>query len=224
MGVFELIERDAFWYYSRHGGHIITLPSRVVLENVQPDSQLTGVFTFKVLPSPFAINVCQVTYYQPTPQGAFTARGTGAKLSFGAALRRAYSECIQLLFPLQMDEQRKSTLDMRSLWQDGSAAEVFPWFFDLDETQANEEFIPKDYSHEELVDSLEAQDVDVFWVTLVNTGGFTVVHVALTGIGLLDSSYYRNNRRFDDFERLLGYTPRTNPIFRPSIHVVSHRR
>lgn len=217
QGVFELIERDAFWYYSRHGGPVVTLARGLVDEYIPSESTFPGVFTFQLLPSPFAINICQVTYVQETEGGVFTARGTGAKLAFKDALQRAYYECAQLIFSLEMDDQVESPLDMRSLWQSGLALQQFPWFFDTEGMCSSKDFIPTDYSGTELVASIAAQNLTVFWTILAETDTFAVAHSALKSIGLMDSSYYVNNGRFRTFEQLLDYGQQTvryaGPLF-----------
>ena len=208
QGLFELIERDAFWYYSRHS----KAPLIMLNENLIPDdvrmiaNSYPGTFSFQVLPSPFAINICQVTYCR-SGNGIFCARGTGAKLGFEDALRRAFAECIQLMTSLSMDDVKENPLEMRAAWADGRALRLFPQFFDLEGSRIDCDFKSKDFSVDNLVSSFEDQQLRACWCVIARSRSFSVVHAALPPIGLMDSSYYRHNDRFERFRASLEIEP-----------------
>ena len=127
----ELIERDAFWHYSRTGRAAtgISVEGNQLVEEIV--SAMGVSVTAVLLENPFEVPVVHVTFARRRRGRARTARGMGVSSSVELALRRALTEAVQMLRSLDTGiEVDVSSTDMRACWYSGDALDVFPQFFE----------------------------------------------------------------------------------------------
>ncbi|GAA4048247.1 hypothetical protein GCM10023063_39620 [Arthrobacter methylotrophus] len=209
QSLLELVERDAFWFYSR----TISQPSNIPVASIPREVQLlmrsfNGKFRIQELRNPFNIPVVQVTYESNLREGSRTARGTGATMTLESSIRRAFSECIQMYESLSTGlEVSPSPMDMRSIWYTGEVKEIFPEFFS-ESGRVEDSCYPKFSSNEallqHLLESISAQSMHPYRHVLVETSTISVVKCLLPEVSVVDSSYFKTSSRFESFAQWAG--------------------
>jgi YcaO-like protein with predicted kinase domain len=209
QGALEVLERDAFSFYSRLGHSVVRIPDELVPEDVSCTIAELGWARFHVtlLPSTvLGVYVCQVVMVSSRKHDAQTARGTGATFNLQKSIRRAFAECIQMYISLSgtMNEV-PSDLDMRDLWRKGAAKDLLSCFFNPIDGD-----LPKGDGNAELMfQSAAEQGLRFFRHVLAKTERFAVVKVLATHWAVSDPTYFANNKRFSQIEDLLGLKPRS---------------
>lgn len=210
QSLLELIERDAFWYYARTGTVPPSIPESSIPRDLR-DSMETqdGIFTVQFLENPFNLPVVQVSFASGGRHATRTARGTGASFSLELALRRAHSECIQMLESLDSGlAVEPSATDMRHLWFTGKARATFPQFFTTS-GQAALGRLPRIESsrqlREHIVQAALAQNLRLFRVVLIEGEAFAVVRTLMSSISAMDTTYTRGNDRFAQIAAMLRH-------------------
>lgn len=206
QAVLELIERDSFWYYSRHGG---------CLPTVQTDDDplaagLTaeeGVSIYaKLLENSFGVPVVHVALLRNSAKGRTrTARGMGASMTLGSATRKAVIEATQMLRSLDTGvDIEPSITDMRSLWFSGESIGVFPQFFGDPRSSPS---LPSDPENagtargvlDLLVRRGERAGVRFYRHVFAQTSGYAAVRCIADRILPLDDEYFPTLNRFGDW-------------------------
>lgn len=210
----EIVERDAFWYYARTGAE----PIHVDLSTLPPDlvsavRSFDGNFTVSLLPNPFGAPVANVTFIPNSGFQTKAARGSGHSPTVEESVRRAFAECIQMLYSLDsaIDVESVPT-DMRNLWFTGEARRALPNFFADSAAlhtfeRARVGFI-ENQPAERLVESAAEQRLGVFEIALVNEPGFAVSKVVLSGASVCDATYFETCNRLADFASSLNHPER----------------
>ena len=217
QAMFEVIERDAFWYYARTGISPVEvgrddLPCEIVVE--MDTSELR--FCTMLLPNPFGIPVAQVVASSVGGQ-ASTARGTGAGVTAQHAIRRAYAECLQMYASLSTGigvEENES--DMRHLWHSGKSKHIWPHFFapsaETDSPQTSTaplvEFATTDEARKHILDVSAGHAIRWYVASVMSTDHFAIAKVLNTQVSVVDSSYFKSNTRLRDFARYMGHPER----------------
>lgn len=212
QALLELVERDAFWYYSRTGLAPMGIPEpQVPADVLEAMRRYGGAFHVQLLVNPFGLPVVQVAYESNGHEASATARGTGVTGSLELSIRRAFTECIQMLESLSSGQAvGECVTDMRRLWFTGESREAFPQFFEAVATAAQVETDTSEFrssgellSH--IVGRARRQGLDVYAVTLVETPSFSVVRAAMSSISIMDSTYFAGNDRMARFASLVGH-------------------
>ncbi|WIB61102.1 YcaO-like family protein [Curtobacterium sp. MCLR17_007] len=214
QALLELIERDAFWYYSRTGANPQAVPwSLVPADIISAMRSYGGSFRVQLLQSPFDLPVVQVTYDSDGGEAASTARGTGATDSLGSSVRRAFTECIQMLESLSSGQAvEECATDMRRLWYTGQSRSVFPNFF-RETTVMTEEapwhFPDAQSLFKHIVAAAVRQELGVYRIVIAETQNFAVVRAAMSSISVMDGTYFMNNDRIARFAEIVDQAPST---------------
>lgn len=212
QGLREIVERDAFWYYARTGADPIHIdPTSLDPHIIEAMADYDGTFSVTLLPNPFKAPVANVAFVARSGFQAEAARGSGHASTIDAAVRRAFAECIQMLYSLDSGiEVEAVQTDMRSLWFRGQASQAMPNFFtdaataqqSLDD--ARELFAAKQTA-KALVESAAHQGLSVFEIPLVSEGGFAVTKVVMSGASVADATYFASSERVADFASLMAH-------------------
>ncbi len=211
QGLREIVERDAFWYYARTGVEpvhldLATLPREILAAMGGYD----GTFAVTLLPNPFDAPVANVAFVASSGFQTRSARGSGHASTVEASIRRAFAECIQMLYSLDSGiEVDPVQTDMRSLWFSGQAPRVMPNLFvaaagtqRLD--HARERF-RENQPAKALVDSAARQGLAVFEIPLVEEHGFAVAKVVMSGASVTDATYFATCERLDEFASFMRH-------------------
>lgn len=206
---FELIERDAYWFYMRTTVKPVEIPQDFhtphMREIMEMNPELS--YTCELLPTPFNIPVVQVLVQAES--SGIVSRGTGAHYTLHAAMNRAFNECNQMLVSLRTGNDVEQTpLQMRNIWYSGQAPRIFPNIFnpsknfhDTYNTLWNNQ---NALTLNEMVQLFEKQRLHLYVKTLCETNAFTVVKSSATRIGIEDPTYYRKSARLAEFASRLG--------------------
>lgn len=211
LGITELVERDAFWFYCRTDAKPFWVPPDFIPSAMVEDASLNekGEFFFQLLKSPFNIHVVQAVFRRKHDlEGkSKTARGTGASYSLGKAVYRAFSECIQIISSLDTGESiDESDFDMRRAWYVGESTCLFPSFFTRS-LSALPDGSYEDFKHPSLADlssQAKAQDIRFYLYKLFEAENVCVVKALCNEINSLDSEFYCHSRRLERYSRLTG--------------------
>ncbi|MFT4234943.1 MAG: YcaO-like family protein [Microbacterium sp.] len=203
QALLELVEWDAFWFYARTGHPA----SKVAFPDLPADvaammAQIDGQFYVHLLPNPFSVAVASVTVHAGSTFHARSARGTGASGNATDAIRRAFVECIQMLYSLNTGVGVEDvSSDMRGLWYTGRAFDVFHNLFDLP-AHDDPSWVPLEVQGSlatHILESARAQLMRVFRVVILDDSERAVVKCAMTGVSVSDSTYFRSGVRLETF-------------------------
>lgn len=208
----EIVERDAFWFYARTGADpllidVTTLPDGIV----EIMREFDGEFAVAALPNPFEAPVANVTFRSGSAFQAKCARGSGHAATLVDAIRRAFAECIQMLYSLDSGiDVEASPTDMRSLWFNGTALQAMPNFFHSAARPASLEkarnVFTENQSTGQLLESAAEQGQTVLEIPLVGEPGFSVVKVLMSGASVSDATYFAACERLAEFSELVGHS------------------
>lgn len=208
----EIIERDAFWYYARTGAPPLHIDEEDLPADVRVRmAQFSGQFTFSLLPNPFYAPVANVSFESDSGFHTKTARGSGHSETAQGSLRRAFVECVQMLYSLDSGiEVEPTDTDMRSIWFTGESKHIFPNMFTVcgePKTSLDRagKFFIEHQTLEQLIDSAHLQDMSVFEMNVAEEGSFTVVKVLLSGASILDATYFTGCNRLAEFAETLTH-------------------
>lgn len=210
QAAFELVERDAFWYYARTGAPTIDIESHVPLDVMEAMRGIDGKFYVGLLANPFLLPVVSVSVITGSTYRTKTARGTGLSNNLTDSIKRAFSECVQMLYSLDTGKNVAPTRDdMRSLWFSGQSVEVMPNFFagHLEPKLDSALRVPDGgASLEHIVASAVSQGMNCYAADLGGGSDLSVQKVIFSDIAFMDPSYFSGSARFDDFAATMGHT------------------
>ncbi len=205
QGFFELVERDAFWYYSRINAPVYEIPKEYFQPlNIPKDIK----HVFMLLPSDFKLPVVQCILETKNGKNIFHARGTGASFDIRKPINRTYSEAYQMHQSLsstrEIDDPNQSGIDMRGIWSHGLAKKHFPNFFSpksiksLSNIYLNESIDSVDDAYKKCIKICKEHNIELAYHNYVGIEkSFYVVRVFMENISCFDSLYYKNNDRLN---------------------------
>jgi len=213
QGIFELLERDAFWFAARTGLPLVSVDPNPVSELLASVRRLHDVdVVLRWIPNPLSLPIahCVLASRKANPMAA---RGMGVSPSPAHALRKSILEAIQMWRSLATGvDVGPSETDMRSLWWSGRARERFPAFFG--DTESAREIshwgsdlgpVAAEETLDALVDHAACCGLRFARAVLADEPGHSVVRCASDRILPLDDLYFPFLHRFDEWERVSGH-------------------
>ncbi|WP_417504459.1 YcaO-like family protein [Microbacterium sp.] len=228
QAIFELLERDAFWYAARTGWAIEKAESAFAQQLV---SRVGDSYDVEVIlgwvNNPLDIPIAHCVLQSRDPHVRMCSRGMGVALEANDAAEKAVVEAVQMWRSIATGiEVEPSETDMRSLWWSGEAREVFHGLFNPEMVgeAASREFWTHDAARAAGIDAIiEAvsehameRGLKFYRVILADTPGYSVVRCLSEEILPLDDCYFPRLKRFASWDALTGTARRvtyTGPLF-----------
>ncbi|WP_237232718.1 YcaO-like family protein [Rothia nasisuis] len=226
QAIFELIERDAFWFATRTNMSLIPIGQPFhssIADSIRHQYDVDIVLRW--VPNPLQIPIAHCTIFSNIPGVNMCSRGMGVTPNPQESINKSIIEAIQMWRSIATGvEVTSSETDMRSLWWSGKAKEIFPGLFgDSEYTEIDNVNFWEPSSAEtpdsilqELVEHASRNGIYFARSILNDSGWHSVVRCISNRILPLDDVYFPKLRRFDDWSKFTstkGFVKYTGPLF-----------